>query len=165
MTGLTTAAPAAYADLIPPTAAGRDPLFFFGTLMHDAVLESVLDRPVASHETTAALLRGYRRERAAAASYPVLVEDSTATVEGRLLHRPTWRCIMRINHFEDEEYRACRLTVLAVGRSVAAWVFLPLDHVAMMRPSGEPWHLDHWAEQHLDVYQEAINGWMADAPA
>ena len=162
MTVLATAAP--YADLIPPSAAGREPLFFFGTLMHDAVLEAVLDRPVAAHETTAAVLRGYRRERALAASYPVLVADARATVEGRLLHRPTRRCILRINHFEDDEYRACRLTVLAAGNPVAAWVFLPLDRVPMMRPSGEPWHLDHWAGQHLDAYQDAIDGWMADAP-
>ena len=164
MTVRTTAAPTAYADLVPPTAAGRDPIFFFGTLMHDAVLEAVLDRPVAAHETTAAVLRGYRRERAAAASYPVLVEDPMATVEGRLLHRPTYRCILRINHFEDDEYRACRLTVLAAGKPAAAWVFLPLDHVAMMQPSGEPWHLDHWARAHLDGYREAITGWMANAP-
>ena len=165
MTVLTAVAPTAYADLIPPTAAGRDPLFFFGTLMHDAVLEAVLDRPVAAHETTVAVLLGYRRERAAAASYPVLVEDPVAAVEGRLLHRPTRRCIYRINHFEDEEYRACRLTVRARTKPVAAWVFLPLDHVAMMRPSGEPWHLDHWAGQHLDAYRDAISVWMADAPA
>ena len=156
---------AAYADLIPLSAAGRDPLFFFGTLMHEEVLEAVLDRPVAALETTAAVLRGYRRERAAAASYPVLVEDPSALVDGRLLHRPSARCILRINHFEDAEYRARRLTVLAAGTPVTAWVFLPLDHVAMMRPSGEPWHLDHWAGQHLDAYRDAIDGWMADAPA
>jgi ADP-ribose pyrophosphatase len=162
VTVLATAAP--YADLIPTSAAGRDPIFFFGTLMHDDVLEAVLDRSVAAHETTAALLRGYRRERAAAASYPVLVEDPGAAVEGRLLHRPTRRCILRVNHFEDDEYRACRLTVLAAGQPLAAWVFLPLDHVAMMQPSGEPWHLDRWAGQHLDAYREAIDGWMADAP-
>ena len=163
MTVLAAAAP--YADLIPPTAAGRDAIFFFGTLMHEAVLEAVLDRPVEGHELTSAVLRGYRRERAAAASYPVLVEDRRAAVEGRLMHRPTRRCILRINHFEDDEYRACRLTVLTASQPVAAWVFLPLDHVPMMRPSGELWHLDQWAGQHLDAYRDAIDGWMADAPA
>jgi gamma-glutamylcyclotransferase (GGCT)/AIG2-like uncharacterized protein YtfP len=154
-----------YPDLIPTSAAGRDPLFFFGTLMHHEVLETVLDRRVADHETTEpAILHGYRRERAAAASYPVLVRDKGARVEGRLLHRPSERCILRINHFEDEEYRASRVTVTVGRNRLAAWVFLPLDHVAMMRPSGEPWHLDHWAAQHLDAYREAIAGWMVDAP-
>lgn len=154
-----------YADLIPTHAAGRDSVFFFGTLMHQEVLETVLDRRVAEHETTEpAILAGWRRERAAAASYPVLVPDPGAAVEGRLLHRPSERCILRINHFEDDEYRADRVTV-TVGRTpLTAWVFLPLDHVAMMQPSGEPWHLDHWAEQHLDAYRHAIAHWMADAP-
>ena len=164
MTVLTRSA--AYADLIPTHAAGRDPVFFFGTLMHHEVLETVLDRPVATHETTEpAILEGWRRERAAAASYPVLVPDAAARVEGRLLHRPSERCILRINHFEDEEYRADRVTVTAGRTRVTAWVFLPLETVAMMQPSGEPWHLDHWAEQHLDAYRDAIAHWMADAPA
>jgi gamma-glutamylcyclotransferase (GGCT)/AIG2-like uncharacterized protein YtfP len=156
---------AAYADLIPMHAARRDPVFFFGTLLHHEVLETVLDRSVADHEITEpAILPGWRRERAAAASYPVLVPDAAARVEGRLLHGPSERCILRINHFEDEEYRASRVTVTADERELSAWVFLPLDHVAMMRPSGEPWHLDRWAHEHLDTYRHAIAHWMADAP-
>ena len=164
MTVLTRPA-AAYADLIPTQAAGRDSVFFFGTLMHHEVLETVLDRRVADHETTEpAILHGWRRERAASASYPVLVPDAGSSVEGRLLHRPSERCILRINHFEDEEYRADRVTVSIGHTRLTAWVFLPLDHVAMMRPSGEPWHLDQWARDHLDAYRQAIAGWMADAP-
>lgn len=154
-----------YADLIPIDAAGRDSVFFFGTLMHHEVLEMVLDRRVAEHETTEpAILDGWRREQAAAASYPVLVPDAGSRVAGRLLHRPSQRCILRINHFEDEEYRAARVTVTAGHTRVAAWVFLPLDHVAMMRPSGRPWQLEHWASDHLPTYRDAIAGWMADAP-
>ena len=166
MTVLTRPA-TAYANLIPPHAAGRDSIFFFGTLMHHEVLETVLDRPVAEHETTeSVMLEGWRRERAAAASYPVLVPDAGGKVDGRLLHRPSERCILRINHFENDEYRADRVTVaVAAGRiRLTAWVFLPLENVAMMQPSGEPWHLDHWAEQHLDAYRHAIAHWMADAP-
>ena len=155
---------APYADLIPASAAGREPVFFFGTLMHDEVLEAVLDRQVATHETRPATLAGFRRERAAQASYPVLVEDPAASVTGRLLERASRRCIWRINHFEDDEYRARRLTVLSHGSRIEAWVFLPLDHVATMRPSGEPWHLDSWAAAHLDGYRRAIKQWMADAP-
>jgi gamma-glutamylcyclotransferase (GGCT)/AIG2-like uncharacterized protein YtfP len=165
VTVLTRSA-AAHADLIPTHAAGRDAIFFFGTLMHHEVLETVLDRPVTDHETSEpAILEGWRRERAAAASYPVLVPDAAARVEGRLLHRPSERCILRINHFEDEEYRASRVTVTVDRTPLRAWVFLPLDDVAMMRPSGEPWHLDHWVREHLDSYRPAIAHWMADAPA
>lgn len=154
----------AYADLIPETAADRDAVFFFGTLMHDEVLARVLDRSVAGHETAPAQLAGFRRERAASASYPVLVEDPEADVEGRLLHRPSRRDILRINHFEDDEYRAHRLTVETDGIHIDAWVFLAHDDVAMMQPSGETWHLNHWAARHLDAYRAEIDGWMANSP-
>jgi gamma-glutamylcyclotransferase (GGCT)/AIG2-like uncharacterized protein YtfP len=154
----------AYAGLIPETAAGRDAVFFFGTLMHAEVLARVLDRPVAANETAPAALTGFRRERALEASYPVLVDDPAAAVDGRLLHRPSRRDILRINHFEDEEYRAHRVTVIVGADRHPAWVFLALDDVAMMSPSGEPWHLEHWAAVHLDDYRVAIDGWMADAP-
>ena len=154
----------AYADLIPATAADRDALFFFGTLMHVEVLARVLDREVAAHETALARLAGFRRERAASASYPVLVEDPSAAVEGLLMHRPSRRDILRINHFEDDEYRAHRLIVETDAAQTDAWVFLGLDEVAMMRPSGEPWHLDQWAARHLNAFIAAIDGWMADAP-
>jgi hypothetical protein len=165
MTLVAPARPARYVDLIPEAAAGRDDVFFFGTLMHDVVLEAVLDRRVEPHESRPATLSGFRRERAAEASYPVLVEDPSANIPGRLLCRPSGRCIARINHFEDDEYHARRLAVRSHGRVHAAWVFLPLDHVAMMRPSGEPWELEHWAAAHLDGYRRAISQWMADAPA
>lgn len=155
---------APYPDLIPESAAGREPVFFFGTLMHDEVLEAVLDRRVGAHEIRPATLSGFRRERAARASYPVLVEDPAACVTGRLLERPSRRCIGRINHFEDDEYHARRLAVVSQGSRLDAWVFMPLEHVAMMRPSGEPWDLDSWAAAHLDAYRRAIAHWMADAP-
>ncbi len=164
MTLAASLAPKPYAGLIPDTAAGRDDVFFFGTLMHHEVLETVLDRRVVAHELQGATLSGFRRERAAAASYPVLVADPTARVAGRLLQRPSRRCIRRINHFEDDEYRAGRLTVWSEGTARDAWVFLPLDHVAMMRPSGEPWELESWADRHLAAYRRAIAHWMADAP-
>ncbi len=157
---LAPAAAQSDAALIPETAAGRDHLFFFGTLMHHEVLERVLDRRVLPHELRPATLGGFRRERAAQASYPVLVADPAASVAGRLLCRPSRRCIRRINHFEDEEYHARRLTVASHGASLAAWVFLPLEHVPMMQPSGEPWDLESWAVAHLDAYRQAITRWM-----
>jgi hypothetical protein len=150
--------------LIPASAAGRDHVFFFGTLMHVVVLETVLDRPVEHHETMPARLCGYRRERAASASYPVLVDDPRGVVEGRLLQRPSVRDIRRINHFEADEYRAVRLDVDAGRHRHQAWVFVALDDVEAMRPSGEPWDLERWAAAHLGAYRRAIEHWMADAP-
>lgn len=153
-----------YAGLVPEEAAGRDDLFFFGTLMHLEVLKAVLAREVGPAETGGAVLMGYRRERAAEASYPVLVPDPRGAVEGLLLRRPSRRDIRRVNHFEDDEYEARHLPVTTRGGRRHAWVFMALEHVAMMRPSGEPWELERWAEAHLAGYHAAIRGWMANAP-
>jgi len=150
--------------LIPESAAGRDDVFFFGTLVHPEVLTAVLDRDLRAHETSPATLHAYRCERAALASYPVLVPDPAASVAGRLLHRPSRRDIRRVNHFEDEEYTATRVIVRSVLGRRPAWAFMALGGVAMMRPSGEPWQLDRWAEAHLHSYRLAIRQWMSNAP-
>lgn len=150
--------------LIPEAAADRDAIFFFGTLMHEQVLSAVLDRPMLPSAMTAATLAGFRRERAMAASYPVLVADPSSTIEGRLLSRPTLRDIRRINHFDDDEYEARQVIVETSNGVRLAWVFMVLDGVAMMRPSGEPWALEPWVRHHIDGYLEAVQGWMANAP-
>lgn len=149
------------AELIPAEAAGRDPIFFFGTLMHRAVLQAVLDRPVREREIETATLAGYRRVQALGAPYPVLVRDARSEVEGSLLIRPSLRDIRRINHFEDEEYHAMLLTICTSGGNQAAWVFLALETLAA---SGIAWDLDSWAELHLESFLGHVEKWMADAP-
>lgn len=79
------------AAMIPPAAAGRQPLFFFGTLMDLDVLTYLLERPVDVADLRPATIQGFRRARATGASYPVLVPEPGSRVDGRLLRRATAR--------------------------------------------------------------------------
>lgn len=145
---------------IPLSAAWRDDVFFFGTLMHPDVLARVVDRAVPAEDLVPARLQGFRRVRAREASYPLLIETPNACVHGRLLRRPTRRDLLRINHFEDEEYEARLMKLAGSGQ---AWVFLGLD---ALRPTDEPWDLDAWARAHMPSYlASVVDYWMASAPA
>lgn len=151
--------PLAAAATIPLAAAGRQPLFFFGTLMDLDVLAYLLERPVDLDDLLPAEIAGFRRVRAARASYPVLVPQPGAIVGGRLLRRATARDIARINHYESGEYRAELRTVTCFGRSVPAWLYLGLDG---LEPSDEPWSLAEWQERSKPRFFAACDEWMAD---
>lgn len=150
------------AELIPLSAAGRQPLFFFGTLMDLDVLTYVLERPVDIDDLAPATIAGFRRVGVRDASYPVLLPHPSGLVDGWLLRRATRRDIARINHYESEEYRAELHHVSdAECAQHAAWLYLSLDHLA---GSDEPWELALWQERHKDGFFAACDGWMADFP-
>jgi hypothetical protein len=152
--------PLAVAELIPLSAAGRQPLFFFGTLMDLDVLAYVLARPVDVDDLVPATITGFRRVRARVGSYPVLLPKPGATVEGRLLRRVGRRDIARINHYESGEYCAeVRRVATADGAQLPAWLYLGLDHLEAV---DEPWALDAWRARHKDGFFAACDGWMAD---
>jgi gamma-glutamylcyclotransferase (GGCT)/AIG2-like uncharacterized protein YtfP len=150
------------AELIPLAAAGRQALFFFGTLTDLDVLAYVLQRPLDLDDLAPARLAGFRRVWASGVSYPILVADPQGSVEGRLLRRATRRDIARINHFESGEYRA-ELHSVMTGDAVArpAWLYRGLDHLAAM---DEPWSLAAWQAAHKPGFFAACDGWMADCP-
>ncbi|MFO1048624.1 MAG: gamma-glutamylcyclotransferase family protein [Geminicoccaceae bacterium] len=148
------------AEMIPLSAAGRQPLFFFGTLMDLDVLTWLLERPIDLADLCPAVIRGFRRTGVAGASYPMLVPDEGAEVEGRLMRRAGARDIARINHYESEEYRA-ELHPVATGAGVetAAWLYLGLEH---MIPTAAPWSLARWQAEHKAGFFAACDGWMSD---
>jgi gamma-glutamylcyclotransferase (GGCT)/AIG2-like uncharacterized protein YtfP len=148
------------AATIPVAAAGRQPLFFFGTLMDLDVLAYLLERPVDLDTLCPASIIGFRRVRAVGASYPVLVPQAGGVVAGRLLRRATARDIARINHYESGEYVAqLRHVVTADGGEVAAWLYLGLDH---LQASDEPWSLAGWQRHAKAGFFAACDGWMDD---
>lgn len=143
--------------LIPLTAAGRQPLFFFGTLMDRDVLAHVLSRPVDPDELMPASLAGFRRLGCRAGSYPVLVPGHGTLVEGLLLRRASRRDIARINHYESEEYEVeLRLVATAEGHW-PAWLFRALDH---LEDDGIPWALASWQARHKAGFFALCDGWM-----
>ena len=149
--------------MIPLSAAGREPLFFFGTLTDLDVLAYVLGRPLDLDDLEPAALDGRRRVRAWDASYPLLVPagDAGAAVTGLLLRRATRRDVARVNHFESGEYRAELRPVRALrdGVSRPAWLYAALEGLAA---TDEPWELEAWQAAHKRDNFVACDGWMAD---
>lgn len=137
--------------------------FFYGTLMDRDVLAAVLDRAVAEHEMIPAWLHGYRRVRAATASYPVLVSSLGVVVGGTVFWPQSDRDDIRIRHFENEEYAERWLVVhLAGGAKLAARVFFGLE---ALPPTEEPWDLAAWTRAHKAEFLEQCRAWMGDCPA
>ncbi|MGH6897546.1 MAG: gamma-glutamylcyclotransferase family protein [Geminicoccaceae bacterium] len=137
--------------------------FFFGTLMDLDVLATVLDRPVAGGELRQAWLHGYRRVRAASASYPVLVPAPRLVVGGVLFHPRGARDEVRIRHFEDEEYVDRWLIArLPDGHRQPARVFFALEALGCTE---QPWHLATWAQEHKAAFLEQCREWLRDCPA
>ncbi|MGF1562423.1 MAG: gamma-glutamylcyclotransferase family protein [Geminicoccaceae bacterium] len=137
--------------------------FFFGTLLDPDVLGFVLDRPLRADELTAASLAGYARVCSADKTYPVLIEQTDASVEGAIMLAPSPRDELRIQHFESEEYDpAWRRVSLTNGTYVDARVFMAL---ASMSPGSEPWDLHGWAARHKAVFLQRCVYWMVDAPS
>jgi hypothetical protein len=148
--------------MIPLAAAGRQPLFFFGTLMDLDVLAYVLAHPVDVDDLVPARVAGFRRVGTRAGSYPVLVPEPGAELEGRLLRRASRRDIARVNHYESGEYRAeLHPVVDGEGRGHAAWLYLGLDHLGA---TGEPWDLAAWRDRHKAGFFAACDSWMAGCP-
>jgi gamma-glutamylcyclotransferase (GGCT)/AIG2-like uncharacterized protein YtfP len=154
--------PLASAATVPTTAVGKQPLFFFGTLLDHDVLARVLDRPVEPASLEPALLRGFRRECARGLGYPLLVPDVGASVEGRVLHRARASDIARINHYESGEYHAELHSVVAPSGSYEAWLYRGLDHLTA---TGEPWELTTWTTEHKEIFLLCCDSWMADFPS
>jgi gamma-glutamylcyclotransferase (GGCT)/AIG2-like uncharacterized protein YtfP len=151
------------ADMIPAAAAGRQALFFFGTLMDLDVLTYVLERPVDLDDLRPAILTGYHRVAIEAASYPTLRMQAGARVRGRLLRRASRRDVARVNHFESGEYRAELHSVATDdGAEHSAWLYLGLDHLAC---TDETWSLENWQRWHKPGFFSACDGWMADFAA
>jgi hypothetical protein len=152
--------PLAVEAMIPLAAAGRQPLFFFGTLMDLDVLAYVLARPVDVADLVPAVIAGFRRVGARAGSYPLLVPSPGGILQGSLLRRASRRDIARINHYESGEYRA-ELHAVADGQGQerAAWVYLGLHH---LEATGEGWDLAAWQRRHKSAFFAACDGWMAD---
>ena len=115
------------------------PLFFFGTLRHQPLLDIVLGRVVAPAPAT---LPGYRVAQAEGESFPLLVADAGAAAPGVLAQGLSDADIARLNFYEGA-FRYDLVEVLAEGPAgpVPARVFMP--HDAPWQP-GTPWSLDEW---------------------
>lgn len=120
--------------------------FFFGTLMDQDVLELVLDRAVAPGALVPARLAGYRRMRIHNDSFPILVAETGAAVDGVTFTSASPEEDARIRFFEDYDYdlAPCR-PVLPDGRVLEASF---CGAMAGVQASAESWELRRWAARH-----------------
>lgn len=124
--------------------------FFYGTLMDPLVLAAVLRRPVDRLRLRPALLAGFRRVLHRTATYPVLIADKAAEVDGMLATGLTAGDARRLVAYEGPDYHLASLPVRAgAGGTVDAGVFLPVrDEVA----SADPWSFETWRRQFREQF-------------
>lgn len=119
--------------------------FFFGTLMDRDVLELVLGRSVSQDAFAAATLDGFRRVRVRKDTFPMLVADPDATVDGIVYRTCSDEEDARILFFEDFDYGLLPCRPRTAEGTVDA-MFCGID--TAMEPSDEPWELETWADRY-----------------
>ncbi|MFV1876805.1 NUDIX domain-containing protein [Nioella sp.] len=118
------------------------PLFFFGTLRHQPLLDIVLGRVLTPEP---AHLPGYRVAWAKGESFPMLAADAGRTAEGVLAHGLTDDDMDRLNFYEGAfSYDLVDVTVEGATGPVPSRVFMPKE--APWHP-GADWQLQDWVDQ------------------
>ena len=122
--------------------------FFYGTLIDADVRRAVLG-PHAPARVEPARLQGWRRAAVPGRSYPVLVADAKASVEGVLAHGLKAAARRRLEAYEDDDfYELTGIEVAIAGRRrpVPAFVFGAKRPGAAAKLAG--WGFDEWKRRH-----------------
>ncbi|QQS12912.1 MAG: gamma-glutamylcyclotransferase [Rhodospirillales bacterium] len=126
-------------------------LFFYGTLMDRDVLSLVLERPVAATPLVPATLRGYRRARASGVSYPIVLRDRAATVDGVVVDRLLDPDVAKLSAYEGAGYRLVRATADVAGAGPrGVQIFVPAP--GAFTPVAGEWSLEDWRAKDKDAF-------------
>ena len=129
--------------------------FFYGTLIDPEVLRLILGREVAPLSRRKARLRGYRRVFRHNATYPVLVADADAAVEGVVIGGLAPRDVAALERYEGPDYKTITLPMaLANGGEVVARVFVPARTCA---PSAIDWTFEEWRRRFRGAHLRRIS--------
>jgi gamma-glutamylcyclotransferase (GGCT)/AIG2-like uncharacterized protein YtfP len=139
-------------------------VFTYGSLMIPEVMRAVTGRDFR-HE--AAALAGYGRYRIRGESYPGIVPDGAAGVEGVVYRDVDPASIERLDRFEGDMYVRTAVTVVAPeGTRVPAetYVVRPEERA---RISDRPWSLAEFRARDLDRFMKGYAGfgWVAEKGA
>jgi hypothetical protein len=132
--------------------------FFFGTLMDRDVLELVLDRSVDDDAFVPARLGGFRRVRVKKDSFPMLVADPLASVDGMVFHSRDPHEDARILFFEDYDYDLAICRPVTASGPVEAMFY---GSETGVEPSDEPWGLETWAPRYKVGFLALSRTYMA----
>ena len=121
-------------------------LFFYGTLRHIPLLETVIARAGGFLDVAQAVLPGHAVLAAKDGPFPVLVSETSAEAQGIVVRDLSDEDIARLNFYEAGfDYDLQRLT-LANGE--AAEVYVPTPGV--WKTDG-PWNFDAWVRDWADM--------------
>ncbi|WP_419901387.1 gamma-glutamylcyclotransferase family protein [Kiloniella sp.] len=116
-------------------------LFFFGSLMDPDVLEIVLGHPIDQTLLKPGTLDGYRCEREAKESYPVLVPYPNGRAEILIAQNLSKTDVDRILFYETGEYDLVPFAVNDGNTQINALGFATGEGIDT---SGDTWHLNVW---------------------
>jgi gamma-glutamylcyclotransferase (GGCT)/AIG2-like uncharacterized protein YtfP len=124
--------------------------FFYGTLMDRAVRAAVIGRRTPAAKEHAAVLAGFRRVYARDATYPVIIPDDGALVDGLLVAAISPGEAVALHRFEGPRYRCEEVEVrLPQSTAVRARCFLPISREIA---TDRPWSFDEWRRRHRAGY-------------
>jgi hypothetical protein len=143
-------------------------LFFYGTLMDEAVRRLVLGPTATDLRLTPASLAGYRRVAKPRETAPMLRRHQGGLTRGLLCQGLDEAAMARLWHFEGADYRLGPVLVRRAERSpTSALAFL----AANPRPAGSPetyrseiWRLEIWQRRHKRSFLRRMALWMAARP-
>ncbi|WP_052715911.1 gamma-glutamylcyclotransferase family protein [Devosia chinhatensis] len=132
-----------------------DPLFAYGTLQDQGILEAVLGRPVAPLAFSPASLPHHRVVTYPGRPYPALIPDAGAHASGTLISGLADDDYIALDAFEGNEYRSGTCTVCAATAKIVARVYLP---ICIILPDAPGWSLTHWRLHHRDALLKEAQG-------
>jgi hypothetical protein len=122
--------------------------FFYGTLVDEDVRRAVLG-PHAPRHVEPALLDGWRRVPVRGRTYPVVVADPAASVDGVLVRGLNAAARRRLERYEDADlYEVTTLDVLPTGRMRPVQAFVFVAKAAGFRRGSGRWEIGEWRRRH-----------------
>lgn len=134
------------------------PYFFFGSLRDRALLEIVLDRPVAEQDIATARAQGFATRCVVNEQYPVLNPVEGHSADGVVVQNLTTEDVARLEYFEETEYGLGDITVDTASGPVDAVYFRATGKVGELET---PWDYDVWWREDRAVAHEAARELMA----
>lgn len=138
-------------------------LFFYGTLRHIPLLETVIGRHAGRLDLASAVLPGHAALAARDGPFPVLMDDPVAEAMGIVVRGLSEQDITRLNFYEAGfDYDLRRLTLKS---GEVADVYVPTP--GAWKTEG-PWALDvwtrDWAEMSVATAREVMDGFGTFTP-
>lgn len=132
--------------------------FVYGTLMAEAVFSRVVFGSTALESNqdvyyTDGTLKDHKRYMLKDRDYPGVMACAGAEVQGKLVHNVDKLAMIKLDHFEGDEYERQQVTVTSdKGEQVQAYIYLWLDKSLVI---DKEWNYD-------DFVKVKMHKWIAE---